>query len=192
MVRTNIKEKQWSDYDIGDPTQTGQSELAAAVRRAAKAANQRLLRLERAGYTSGVYAQAMYDLVDRRRYKESTKNLTLNQLRHEYRILRNFLSAKTSTIQGRLDTIMKRYRTAQEKGFSGTLEEFEFAVTKYFTDAVESLFSSDVIYSSITSGNTDIIDEAVKKYGEDGKDNRGAATLYYLRRKKNKCVEVKT
>lgn len=184
MARSVIKEKQWSDYDIGDPTQAGQSELAAAVRRAAKAANQRLLRLERAGYTSGIYAQAMYDLVDRKRFKENTKKLSLNQLRHEYRILRSFLSAKTSTIQGRRDTIMKRYSTAQEKGFSGTLEEFEFTVTKYFADAVESLFSSDVIYSSITSGDTDVIDEAVKKYGEEGKDNRGAATLYYLKRKK--------
>lgn len=185
MARGTIKEKQWADYDIGDPTQVGQAELSEAVRRAAKAANQRLLRLERAGYTSGIYAQAMYDLVDRRRYKENTKNLSLNLLRHEYRILRSFLSAKTSTIQGRRDTIMKRYNTAQEKGFSGTVEEFEFAVTKYFAASIESLFSSDVIYSSITSGETNIIDEAVQKYGEDGKDNRGAATLYYLKRKKN-------
>lgn len=184
MARTVIKEKQWSDYDIGDPTAARQEELAAAVRRAAKAANQRLLRLERAGLTTGMYAQAMYDLVDRRRYRENVKKLSLNQLRHEYKILRNFLSAKTSTIQGRRDTIMKRYSTAQEKGFSGTLEEFEFAVTKYFADAVESLFSSNVIYSSITSGETNIIDEAVQKYSEDGKDNRGAATLYYLKRKK--------
>ncbi len=184
MARNPIKEKQWSDYDIGDPTEAKQEELSAAVRRAAKAANQRLLRLERAGYTSGMYAQAMYDLVDRKRYKENVKNLTINQLRHEYKILRNFLSAKTSTIQGRRDTIMKRYNKAQEKGFSGTLEEFEFAVTKYFAEAVESLFSSNVIYSSITAGETNIIDEAVERYGKDEKDNRGAATLYYLKRKK--------
>lgn len=188
MPRQKLATKTWADYDIGDPSQAGQEELSAAVRRAAKAANQRLLRLERAGHTKGIYENAMYVLVNRRRFKERTEKLSLNALRHEYKILRSFLSAKTSTVQGRQDTIDKRYKTAQEHGFSGSLEDFEFAVTKYFANNVESLFSSDIIYQAITGGQTGIIDSAIDQYGAD-ESKRGSALLYYLKRKESRKRE---
>lgn len=188
MPRQKLAVKTWADYDIGDPSQADQQELSIAVRRAAKAANQRLLRLERAGYTKGIYENAMYDLVNRRRFQERTGKLSLNALRHEYKILRSFLSAKTSTVQGRQDTIDKRYKTAQDHGFSGSLEDFEFAVTKYFADNTESLFSSDIIYQAITGGKTDILDAAVEQFGAD-ESKRGSALLYYLKRKESRKRE---
>lgn len=188
MPRQKLAVKTWADYDIGDPSRADQQELSVAVRRAAKAANQRLLRFERAGHTKGMYANAMYDLVNRKRFQERTDKMTLNALRHEYKILRSFLSAKTSTVQGRQDTIDKRYKTAQDHGFSGSLEDFEFAVTKYFADNVESLFSSDIIYQAITGGKTDIIDAAVEQFGAD-ESKRGSALLYYLKRKETRKRE---
>lgn len=188
MPRRKLATKTWADYDIGDPSQVDQQELSIAVRRAAKAANQRLLRLERSGHTKGIYENAMYDLVNRRRFKERTEKLTLNALRHEYKILRSFLSAKTSTVQGRQDTIDKRYKTAQDHGFSGSLEDFEFSVTKYFADNIESLFSSDTIYQAITGGRTDILDAAVDQFGAD-ESKRGSALLYYLKRKESRKRE---
>lgn len=188
MPRIKLATNTWADYDIGDPSQASKEELAAAVRRAAKAANQRLLRLERAGATKGIYENAMYDLVNRRRFKERTAALSLNALRHEYKILRSFISAKTSTVQGRQETIDKRYKTAQDRGFSGSLEDFEFAVTKYFAGNTESLFSSDIIYQAITGGKTDILDAAVKQFGAD-ESKRGSALLYYLKRKESRKRE---
>lgn len=188
MPRQKLATKTWADYDIGNPSQADQQELSIAVRRAAKAANQRLLRLERSGYTKGIYKNAMYDLVNRRRFKERTEKLTLNALRHEYKILRSFLSTKTSTVQGRQDTIDKRYKTAQDHGFSGSLEDFEFSVTKYFADNIESLFSSDIIYQAITGGKTDILDAAAEQFGAD-ESKRGSALLYYLKRKESRKRE---
>ena len=188
MSRQKLATKTWADYDIGDPSLAGQQELSVAVRRAAKAANQRLLRLERAGHTKGIYENAMYDLVNRRRFQERTGKLSLNALRHEYKILRSFLSAKTSTVQGRQDTIDKRYKTAQEHGFSGSLEDFEFAVTKYFAGNAESLFSSNIIYQAITGGKTNILDAAVEQFGAD-ESKRGSALLYYLKRKESRKRE---
>lgn len=188
MPRQKLAVKTWADYDIGDPSRADHQELSVAVRRAAKAANQRLLRFERAGLTKGMYANAMYDLVNRKRFQERTEKMTLNALRHEYKILRSFLSAKTSTLQGRQDTIDKRYRKAQEKGYQGTLEDFEYDVTKYFTENVENLYSSNVIYESIMEGTTKIIDEAVKRFSSD-ESKRGSALLYYLKRKKSRKRE---
>ena len=188
MPRQKIAVNTWADYDIGDPSQADRQELSVAVRRAAKAANQRLLRLERAGATKGVYENAMYDLVNRRRFRERTEKLSMNALRHEYKILRSFLSSKTSTIQGRQDTIDKRYKTAQEHGFSGSPEDFEFAVTKYFDEKVVRFFSSEIIYQSITEGQTDIIDSAIDQYGAD-ESKRGSALLYYLKRKESRKRE---
>lgn len=192
MARRKLATKTWADYDIGDPSQANQQELSIAVRRAAKAANQRLLRFERAGHTKGMYANAMYDLVNRKRFKERTDKMSLNALRHEYKILRSFLSAKTSTLQGRQDTIMKRYHKAQEKGFQGLLDDFEFQVEKYFAENVEALFSSHTIYTAITEGKTDIIDETMDRIDAkkaDKNTQKGAALLYYMRRKESQKRE---
>lgn len=179
-----IPAKSWADYDRGDPNKLSRDQLVDVVRRSAKAANQRLLRFERAGHTKGMYKSAMRNLAGRRRYQERPEKLSLSQLRHEYTILRSFLSAKTSTIQGRRDTIMRRYAKAVSKGYTGTLEEFEFAVEKYFSDKIEKYYDSNVIYTSIVHGRTNIIDKVVEQQEASGKDpNKGTALIAYLRYK---------
>ena len=177
-----IPAKSWADYDRGDPNKLSRAQLIDVVRRGAKAANQRLLRFEKAGHTKGMYKSAMRDLAGRRRYKEQPEKLSLSQLRHEYKILRSFLSAKTSTIQGRRDTILKRYAKAVRKGYTGSLEEFEFSVEKYFSKNVEELYDSNVIYTSIVKGLTNVIDRVVSE--QEGKTpNKGSALIAYLKYK---------
>lgn len=111
-------------------------DLRRVVRRAAKAANQRLLRRERAGRTKGVYAGTMAALgrLGRSRFVESKSRLdkmSINELRHEYTMLRDWLSAKTSTLQGLKASDDKRYQTAQERGFTGTLEEWNDIASRF-------------------------------------------------------------
>lgn len=192
MARTKIKQKTWTDYDIGDPSKASYEELKAAVRRAAKAANQRLLRLERAGATTGVYQSAMEDLGNmrmqdgrpaggRRRFQENPGKFTINQLRHEYRALRSFLSAKTSTVQGRRESEDKRYQTARERGYMGTADQFNADIARAFTELNESLFSSEQIYESAVGGNLDVLDEIID---QQKKPSKGRSIIEYMKRTK--------
>lgn len=178
-----IPAKSWKDYDIGDPGKSSREQLIGAVRKAAKAANQRLLRFERAGIQKGMYQNAMIDLSGRRRYKERPEKLSLTQLRHEYTILRNFLSAKTSTIQGRRDTILKRYATAVGKGYDGDLSDFEVDIERFFAKEAETLFSSDVIYTAIVQGHTDVLSRIVQEQSILSQKDKGKALIAYLKYK---------
>lgn len=182
---SRIIEKTWADYDIRDFKRATRAELQAAVRKAAKAANQRLLRLERHDKMTGAYmlAQRYFKNTGRRRYKERPEKLTYNELQKEYKALRSFISAKSSTIQGATDISYKRYETAVSKGYKGTFEQFELDIRKAFAKANESLFSSDVIYKAITSGNLDILEETAKEF-ENSSELRGQALLMYMKRKK--------
>lgn len=182
---SRIIEKTWADYEIKNFKRATRAELQVAVRKAAKAANQRLLRLERHDKMTGAYmlAQQFFKNMGRRRYKERPEKLTYNELQKEYKALRSFISAKSSTIQGAADVSYKRYETAVSKGYKGTFAQFELDVRKAFTKITEGLFSSDVIYKALTDGNLDILDETVKQF-EDSRELRGQALLTYMRRKK--------
>lgn len=184
-----IKEKSWDDYEYrGYFEHANRSDLIPVVRKAAKAANQRLLRMERAGLTNGVYARISGQLAQlgRRRFAESAgrlKNMSLQDLRHEYVLLRDWLSAKTSTVQGKQNADIKRYNTAKMRGFTGTLDDWIEASKTYFTEQYEALFSSDVLYTSVITGDIDIvqniIDENEKR--KDSQPDRGAALLRYVK-----------
>lgn len=171
----------WANYDVGSTMTAATEDLRSAVRRAAKAANQRLLRLERAGFTGQAYKMAMKDLHGRRRYYENTAKLTTAQLRHEYAILRDFISSKTSTVQGANATNRKRYQTALERGFDGTEEEFYDLIDKYFGKEAEELYSSDIIFSAVLTGRASIIDSVIDQQKSGNKMTRGGALLEYLR-----------
>lgn len=184
-----IKEKSWDDYEYrGYFEHANRSDLIPVVRKAAKAANQRLLRMERAGLTKGVYARISGQLAQlgRRRFAESEgrlKNMGLQELRHEYVLLRDWLSAKTSTVQGKKNADISRYYTAKMRGFTGTLEDWIEASKTYFTEQYEALFSSDVLYTSIITGDIDIVQNIINE-NEKRKDNqpdRGAALLRYVK-----------
>lgn len=166
-------EKTWADYDIGNLGSQNEEVLRKAVKRAAKAANMRLLRLERAGYSdTWAHRMAMENLKNisegeglsapRKRFKEYTKNMDLYQLRREYTALREFLSMKSSTVQGFTDTQLKRYRTAQEQGFKGSLDEFNTLIEKYFGQHYEKMISSDIVYQAITGGKIDVLNEVIR------------------------------
>lgn len=184
-----IKEKSWEDYEYrGYFEHANRSDLIPVVRKAAKAANQRLLRMERAGMTNGVYARISGQLAQlgRRRFAESAgrlKNMSLQDLRHEYVLLRDWLSAKTSTVQGKKNVDIKRYNTAKMRGFTGTLDDWIEASKTYFTEQYEALLSSDVLYTSIITGDIDIvqniIDENEKR--KNSQPDRGAALLRYVK-----------
>lgn len=180
-----IKEKVWADYALSNFSRATRTELQTAVRKAAKAANQRLLRLERADRTTGAYkiAQKFFKDTGRRRYKERPEKLTYNELQKEYKALRSFISAKSSTVQGALEISCKRYQTAVSKGYGGTFDQFELDVRKAFAKLNESLFSSDVIYEALTGGNLDILDETAKQF-QDSNKMQGQALLLYMKRKK--------
>lgn len=192
--RTKLAVQSWANYEYkghsGDIRYASRSELENIVRKAAKAANQRLVRLERAGETGGVYKMAMHDLgiKRRRRYKERTQGLSMTTLRNEYRILRDFLSAKTSTVQGLRETRDKRYQTAIAHGFDGTAEEWDMAVRRYFAKEKERLFSSDVVYSALTSGDTKgldaiiRVDRQLRKRGSKGITPQKALQMMMTRR----------
>ena len=180
-----IKEKVWADYALKNFSRATRADLQAAVRKAAKAANQRLLRLERADRKTGAYriAQKYFKGTGRNRYKERVNKLTYNELQKEYKALRSFISAKSSTVQGAKEIDYKRYMTAVAKGYDGTLDQFELDFRKAFTKITEGLFSSDVIYKALTGGNIDILDETVKQF-EDSSELRGQALITYMKRKK--------
>ena len=166
-------EKTWADYDIGNLGSQNEEVLRKAVKKAAKAANMRLLRLERAGYSdTWAHRMAMENLKNisegeglsapRKRFKEYTKNMDLYQLRREYTALREFLSMKSSTVQGLSDTQLKRYNKAVEKGFNGSLEEFNELIEKYFGQHYEKMISSDIVYQAITGGKIDVLNEVIR------------------------------
>lgn len=78
---------------------------ASVLRQLAKRANQRLVRLERAGQTQYAYGIAKKYLQDigRNRFAETEKrikNLTRSQLTGEINVAIKFLTAKTSTLSG--------------------------------------------------------------------------------------------
>lgn len=175
----------WEDYSVGIAAEVSRPTLERAVQRAAKAANNRLRRLEAAGDTKRAYAMAMRNMPSgRTRFKERTSSMTDRQLRLEYARLREFISAPTSTRQGALEVDLKRYETAVSKGFDGTFEEWSNYVDKYFGELKEQLFSSSAVYAAIIDGNTDLLDRMVKDYqaGKQTVQDEGSQLVSYLRR----------
>lgn len=169
-----LKENTWQDYEYqGSYMLASAEDLRRVVRRAAKAANQRLLRRERAGRTKGAYAGTIAALgrLGRVRFAESKSRLdkmSINELRHEYAILRDWLSAKTSTLQGLKASDDKRYQTAKERGFTGTLEEWNDIANRFFTKKMEGYYSSDILYQMATQGNADLVDRIL----QDAKESK--------------------
>lgn len=173
----------WANYDIGDPGKASNERLRSAVERAGRVANRRLASLKKAGFTGGMYANAMADLgLPRTRFKEHAKRMTRAQLLREYMIIRNFMSASTSTVRGVRKANRRRYQTAVERGFAGTEEEFYELVADYFAGNAEKLFSSNVIYEAITAADgghkRSVLDEVL----ESAPKSKGAALLEYQER----------
>lgn len=145
----------WDYYSIGPEWNASRDDLVRAVRKASKAANQRLRKLEKAGQTEYAYKRAMSQLGDRTRFKERTAKMSLADLKKEYAMLRDFLSSKTSTLTGIEEVHDKRYETAKQAGFKGTRSEWDALVKKAFDKKVVQLFSSSLIYRELTESSND-------------------------------------
>lgn len=179
----------WDYYSPGmsDPFKMSKQDLIKVVRKAAKAANQRLRSLEKNTdvneRTAGGYKYASTVMPDKSkpRFKERTEKLEIGQLRQEYLQLRQFMTMKTSTPTGVKSVKDARYQTAKQQGFNGTQEDWDNAVQRFFTEKAEKLFDSKTIYSAITENNTDVLQDIIDA-DADNKRTRGQALLDYLRR----------
>ena len=182
----------WEKYEYkGALSVANANDLRPIVRRAAKAANQRLLRLERVGYTGGIYSITQKRLAQsgRKRFKERTASMDIAQLRTEYARLRDFLSAKSSTISGKLAIDKKRYQTAVALGFEGDIEEFADLSNRLWTENIEKLYSSEVIYDILISNDEDEINRIIEKSQSPeyiDEKTKGKNLLEHLRRKRKR------
>lgn len=181
--------QKWDYYSPGvtNPTELTREDLVKVINKAAKAANQRLRSLEKQGLEkqSGGYRYARGQFKGLKpRFKERLKPDTdITTLRHEYMQLREFIGMKTSTVTGVKMAEAKGFETAVERGFEGTAEQWKNNVEKYFGVVQEGLLSSDVVYSALTSNDTDVIDEQIRYWQEQGRTPTGGESLVdYLRR----------
>lgn len=181
--------QKWEYYSPGnsDPTTMSKGELIKVIRKAAKAANQRLRSLEKAVDVNERMAGAYKYVADqlskeRPRFQERPKLETdIMALRAEYRQLREFISMKTSTPTGVRAVRDARYKKAQEKGFTGTQEHWDAAVQRFFTKQAEKLYDSNTIYNAITNNTSDVLQAIIESDAADSM-TKGEALVEYLRR----------
>lgn len=142
--------KPWEAYATKGPNVSNytREELEQTVRRASGAANRRLKRLEEAGETKGVYKRAMgmLETQGRTKFSGAVKSMTRNELIAEYLRLRDFLSAKTSTMQGIKDWKHNIYLALKERDFEGTEVELSDLFDKYMIKELEDALGSNLVY----------------------------------------------
>lgn len=142
--------KPWEAYATKGPNVSNytREELEQTVRRASGAANRRLKRLEEAGETKGVYKRAlgMLETQGRTKFSGAVKSMTRNELIAEYLRLRDFLSAKTSTMQGIKDWKRNVYESLKDRGFEGSQAELSELFDKYMIEELEKALGSAVVY----------------------------------------------
>lgn len=168
-----VNRQGWQRYAYqGDVSSATRAELMPIIQRAAHVANERLRALERSGETGGgAYKMTkVYLLINgRTRFPEGNrilKNMRYGQLQATYRELREFLSAESSTLSGISRIRKSRYDTAVQRGFTGTENEWNTAVVKYFAEVKEGLFSSDMVYNALTNQSgmsLDYLDKVIAK-----------------------------
>lgn len=185
-----------SRYEVENPNKLTKTEMAAVVRRASKAANQRLRELERnvregKEETKGeAYAYMERLLADqqRNRFKERTASMTIQELRQEYKRVTSFLSMKSSTAKGRAELSYAKFKSYSKRGFVGSEDEFKDIARKLWAKHVVDKYSSQTIYEVITSGSDKLIKEWMEKADDiDAQDSKtaGKELLAVLREKFN-------
>lgn len=156
-----FRAKPWADYAHGEKPIKAYSteELRDVNRRAAKAANSRLRALEKAGKTKWAYNMAAR-LTGKAtpRFVEGQKSIdkmSRQQLEAQFYNLREFMTAKTSTVQGTRAHEQKVLQMAQEEGFQGTTEDLSALFEKYMTAEWEKILGSPLIRGEILSGRAE-------------------------------------
>lgn len=157
--------KPWEAYAPKGPNVMNytREELEQTVRRASGAANRRLKRLEEAGETKGMYKRAlgMLETQGRTKFSGAVKSMTRNELIAEYLRLRDFLSAKTSTIQGIKSWKHNIYLALKERDFEGTEEELTDLFDRFMTKEMEDALGSNPIFVMLrTEKGRSLLDRA--------------------------------
>lgn len=150
-----FRAKPWADYAKGEkPTKAYTTdELRDIVTRTAKAANNRLRALEKAGYTKSAYQRAArHTGKDIPRYRERVAGATRQELEKEFVQLRDFMTAPTSTVGGMREYRERMEKAAQAAGFKGDFANLSALFEKYMSAEWENLLGSDIIYEEIMSG----------------------------------------
>ena len=150
-----FRAKPWADYAKGERAANAYStdELRDIVKRAAKAANNRLRALEKAGMTKSAYQRAVRQTGKNiPRYREKVSSATRQELQKEFYQLRDFMTAPTSTVGGMREHQQRVLKAAQEMGFKGDITNMSALFEKYMTAEWENLLGSDIIYEEIVSG----------------------------------------
>lgn len=171
------------------------SELEKLVRKTTNAANTRLRRLEKfikreqkKGLplelkSIGAYRYAMRETEGRIsvRFKSGVKNMTVKELRAEYKKAIGFLDLPTSTVQGVNTTRMKQWVTARESGFEGDYGSFAHSLEQAWSSDLKHYFSSEVIHTALVTGQLDVLaqimieikDVALAEYKTGKRKKRG-------------------
>lgn len=144
-------------YKRGD--ETAEDTLRSEIKRLAKAANSRLLRLERAGLSdqSQAYARSMgylNEIMESNRYRVS-KKMDMEDLLDEYRELRLFLNKETSTVSGlkraqkRLFNTLDAYNIHIAEENRGTF--YEFLGSSVIQDVIDYIGEYDIVMDAIAN-----------------------------------------
>ena len=160
----------WAVFSRGNkaPNQYTTFELRQIVKRASKAANQRLRKLEAAGVDKWAYKSAQKALGDnRKRYWERTDKRSREELIAEYVRLRDFMTAKTSTMSGIRDYHKEQTERARALGFTGTDEELSFMYAKYMDEEFVKLIGSEIIYRLIIENRKEDLEYLYKMWQDD-------------------------
>ena len=179
-------------YAVDNLNNLSRQELAAVVRRASKAANQRLRDIEkevREGREEGkgeayAYMERVLAVENRNRFKERTSKMSIQELRQEYSRVITYLNLKSSTKTGRAELSTSKFKAYQKRGYKGTEDEFKKQARKLWADAMVSKFGSDVIYAIFTSGNQRLINKWLEKadrIDEENAETAGKNILAILR-----------
>ncbi len=186
-----------SRFVVDDPSRLTQQELAAVVRRASKAANQRLRDVEKAvkegkEETKGeayAYMERVLANEGRTRFKERTTTMTVQQLRQEYKRVITYLDLKSSSAGGRAELGYKKWQAYKKRGYDGSEESFKELCRKLWSKEMVSKYGSAVIYEVVTSGDKQLYSEWSRKADNlEAEDSMtaGKALLDVLRKKAGK------
>ena len=147
-------------------------------RKLAKTANQRLLRLEKAGFetTSNAYEWAAYYLQDYKkgnklRFSENPTNMDIDEILETYRVARHFVAKETSTVRGVKYARKRLIDAVEEMGYEipeNDLQKFyEFVNSDAVQDAMVSIGNSNIVVDAITNGFYNLgksIDDMMKNF----------------------------
>lgn len=187
----------WDYYSRGNrpPSSYTTEELQKIVRKASKAANQRIRTIERSGMKSAAL-YLMQRQTGKKRFSERVKSKSRQELVKQFVYLREFVGAQTSTITG-----IKAHRTAiintyMARGFNGTEEELEFLLNKYIGSQMSKFYGSTIVYQMIIENDRASLEDYYKTWieeqrkeaaGEETDDRaQGRALIRMIKRKAKK------